>query len=245
MNQAGSLSVNPCIVEGVEPLLAELPHQIDFQIYQPDHAERIRPERFIHNVFSRRYAADIQAFYPWLLAFARKDMLNAVVGYRDGMTRPLFCEQYLEVPAEQAIAGLGEVPVARREVVEVGNLALGSAGQARWVIAAVTLYLQAVGYRWVLFTAVRPLVNAFQRLGLNPIRLAEADPSRLPDGGRHWGSYYDARPVVCAGDIHAGYTKLVTSACSRQPRLQALLDSVRHQAGVVHGPVSNRLGGGA
>jgi hypothetical protein len=85
----------------------------------------------------------------------------------------------------------------------------------------------------VLFTAVGHLVNAFQRLGLRPVTLAPADPQRLPDGGASWGSYYDAAPMVCAGDIGAGLRKLTASAALRQPRLQALLGSAQRLGDVV------------
>jgi len=87
------------------------------------------------------------------------------------------------------------------------------------------VFLHAAGYRWVLFTAVTHLFNAFQRLGLKPVRLAEAEPGRLPDAGASWGRYYEAGPVVCAGDISAGLGKLARSAALGQPRLHALLDS--------------------
>ena len=46
---------------------------------------------------------------------------------------------------------------------------------------------------------------------------------RLAEGGSNWGSYYQAGPVVCAGDIAAGYKKLVAFLSPRQPVLNNLL----------------------
>jgi hypothetical protein len=91
------------------------------------------------------------------------------------------------------------------------------------VIAATTAFLHGAGYRWVLFTAVKSLFNAFQRLGLKPIRIATPDPARLSDGGSNWGRYYQAGPVVCAGDIEAGWNKLSGHVSTAQPKLHALL----------------------
>ena len=56
----------------------------------------------------------------------------------------------------------------------------------------------------MVFTATRELRNSFRRLGLNPLRLARADPARLPDGGANWGSYYEHDPLVMAGRIVRG-----------------------------------------
>ncbi len=221
---------SPCTLEGVDPLLAELRQAMTLRRVPVGHPDRPAVERFIHGVFRHSYGADIRCFYPQLLAFSDQAHLRAAVGYRCGLTRPLFAEQYLDAPAERAIRAVCGEPVERARIVEVGNLALASPGQARWLIAAVTLYLHAAGYRWVLFTAVRPLINAFQRLGLNPLPLAPADPARLGDAARGWGSYYAGGPLVCAGDIAAGHRKLSGSVTSRQPLLQALLEQACRQA---------------
>lgn len=221
---------SPCTLEGVDPLLAELQQAMTLRLVPVGHPDRPAVERFIHVLFRRSYGADIQSFYPQLLAFSARAQLRAAVGYRCGHGQPLFAEQYLDAPAEQAIRAVCGEPVERQRIVEVGNLALASPGQARWLIAAVTLYLHAAGYRWVLFTAVRPLINAFQRLGLNPLPLAPADPARLGDAARSWGSYYAGGPLVCAGDIAAGQRKLSGSVSPRQPLLQALLEQARTQA---------------
>lgn len=220
----------PCVLEGVEPLLTELPHPISMEVLDVGHPDRHRPEAFVRQVFRQCYDADIRAFYPTLLAFTQHAELMGVAGFRDGAGQALFSEQYLDQPLERIIAAHWGEPVDRSRIVEVGNLALSNPGQARWVIAAVTLFLHAAGYRWVLFTAVKPLINAFGRLGLDPITLAQADPRRLTGDDQHWGSYYAGNPSVCMGDIEAGYRKLVNCSGARQPLLQALLEQVGRPA---------------
>jgi len=99
--------------------------------------------------------------------------------------------------------------VARASIVEVGNLTEAEAGDARIAIIAATAFLYAAGYRWVVFTGVSRLRNAFRRLGLEPKELVEADDSRLSeDERRSWGSYYSGHPIVCFGDIRLGHDNL-------------------------------------
>ena len=219
-----------CIVPGVQPLLTELQESVSTLFCTKPDTRRAALEQFIHEVFKQAFGAELSGFYPNLLAFSTGNQTRGVVGYRDGALEPLFSEQYLDAPAERVIGiHLGQ-DIDRRQLVEVGNLALAGRGEVRWVIAAMTVFLYAAGYRWVLFTAVKPLYNAFQRLGLRPIHIAKPDPGRLHEGGSQWGSYYQAGPLVCAGDITAGYYKLVASVSQRQPMLSALL-----QAAFSHG----------
>jgi hypothetical protein len=223
MGSTVELPHNACIVEGVQPLLTELQETMKTHFCGRGAAERESLEHFIQTVFRQAYGAELHTFYPNLTAFTSAGQIRGVVGYRDGMMKPLFSEQYLDQPVEVVMANHLQQAIDRRHLVEVGNLALAGPGEARWVIAAMTQFLYAAGYRWVLFTAVRPLFNAFRRLGLKPVTIATPDPQRLPDQGRNWGSYYQAGPVVCVGDIEAGYQKLVAHVSPRQPQLHALL----------------------
>lgn len=225
-----NLQPNPmCITAGVEPLVTELNEMIDVTHLDHRDPQRGGTEQFVQRMFRKAYGAKVDTFCPQLLAFSSTEHphLRAVVGYRDGTIKPLFSEHYLDAPAERLMSARLGQPVQRDHLVEVGNLALAHPGQARWVIAATTVYLRAAGYRWVLFTAVTPLVNAFKRLGMRPIPLTVADPRRLDDNGLAWGRYYDGDPMVYAGDIEAGLSKLKTCPALRQPKLKALLDKAR------------------
>ena len=227
MSNIAELQHNACIVEGVQPLLTDLQESVSAHFCNQSDAERGALEQFIHTVFQQTYGAELRAFYPNLTAFTSAGQIRGAAGYRDGMVKPLFSEQYLDAPVEKVLAAHLNQTIERRHLVEVGNLALAGPGEARWVIAATTMFLHAAGYRWVMFTAVKSLCNAFQRLGLKPIKIATPDPRRLPDEGRNWGSYYQAGPVVCAGDIEAGYRKLIAHVSPRQSRLYALLQEAR------------------
>ena len=236
---------NACIVAGVQPLLTELRESVRVHFRGRNDAGREVLEDFIHDIFELAYDARLTSFYPNLTAFSMDGRLRGVVGYRDGMVKPLFSEQYLDRPIEEVVAGHLGQQVERRVLVEVGNLALLGSGDARWVIAATTAFLHGAGYRWVLFTAVKSLFNAFQRLGLKPIQIATPDPARLSDGGRNWGRYYQAGPVVCAGDIEAGWNKLSGHVSMAQPKLHTLLREAcalglhsRYRTGRVLGEVS-------
>ena len=58
---------------------------------------------------------------------------------------------------------------------------------------------------------VGQLRNAFDRLHLSTVELADAQASRLVGDRTHWGSYYDARPKLLFGDIAAGHAFLLRS----------------------------------
>lgn len=198
---------------------------------EPGHPARDEVEHFIGHVYRVRYGARLHSFLPHLLAF-RDDTgrLQAAVGLRTGSEGPLFVEQYLDEPAERAIAANGRGAAQRSELVEVGNLAALRGGDARALIVHLAGTLHASGLRWVLFTATRQLRNAFDRLHLDTIVLANADRSRVRDDGTDWGRYYDVQPQVLFGDLSAAHAFLQApagkvlqpSACRDPAALEAL-----------------------
>ena len=175
----------------------------------PGHPQRGEVEAFIARVYRERYDARLAGFLPHLLAWRDAGgALQAAAGLRAGGEGALFVEQYLDVPAEAAVAAVAGVPVSRERLVEVGNFAAEGAGDARALILRLTVRLHAAGYRWVLFAATRQLRNAFDRMHLATVALAEADPARLAPGDTDWGRYYDTQPTLMCGDIAAGYAWL-------------------------------------
>jgi hypothetical protein len=194
------------------------------ETHRPGQLGREALEAFIQAVFARSYAASIRQFYPHLLALRRPDEgLAAVAGLRPAHAGGLFCETYLDTTVETLLAQACGRQVCRRDVVEIGNLAPASVGQARWLIATLTAYLHGAGFGWVVFTAVPALHNAFLRMGLRPMALADADPARLAasEQGR-WGRYYDGRPVVYAGQVRQGYQALDQAVGPHQPLMERL-----------------------
>ncbi len=229
---------DPCVLDRVQPLLSELGAPIHIDVVDARHDHRGEAEGFVHSVFSRRYRADVRSFYPSLLSFRDRGHPRAVVGFRSALTGRLFAEQYLDQSAQELIGErIGEA-ISREQLVEVGSLALENPGDARWVIAASTCFLHALGYRWVLFTATRTLINTFQRLGLQPLALVSARPLLLDDKGAQWGNYYQTGPVVCAGNVASGYQKLHRHVGHAQPMLRSLLDEMEERARLFACPAS-------
>lgn len=183
-----------------------------------EHARRTEVETFIADVYFARYGARLNGFMPHLLAFNQGESeLRAAVGLRSGLEGTLFVEQYLDVPAEEAISARIGRPVARGDLVEAGNFGARYAGDARELILNMTHYLHLAGFRWVLFAATRQLRNTFDRLHLATVALAPALASRLRHQDADWGSYYDTEPTLMFGDIAAGHAFL-----QRQGALPAL-----------------------
>jgi hypothetical protein len=175
------------------------------------HGRRPSLERFIAEVYLLRYGARIVHFAQQLIAV--QDGCGkwlAAAGYTPAMAAPLFVEQYLDVPVEAALGARIGAPVTRAEVVEAGNLAAVDPGAARNMIITLAAHLHRLQLGWVVLTCNRSLLNSFFRLGLSPIALVRADPHRLPDCGRNWGSYYETDPVVVAADVAAGFSSLQT-----------------------------------
>lgn len=175
----------------------------------PGHPERPALEAFIAAEFSRVHGARVQHFCR-MLAGCRDagGRWVAALGYSLARDGRLFLEQYLDGPVETGIAQRIGTAVARTDIVEVGNLAGTSVGAARALIVFMTRHLHRQGLVWVTFTATRALLNSFARLRLVPSVLADADPARLRDAGRDWGTYYTGRPQVMFGNIGYGHAQL-------------------------------------
>jgi len=169
------------------------------------HPQRALFEQFIATRFDRAHGARVTHFLPHLLGV--RDALSrwkAASGYGAALSGPLFLEQYLDRPVEEALTAALGWPVHRLGIVEAGNLTAVSPGMARALVPLLARHLHRLGYHWVVFTATREVRNSLRRLGLEPLQLARADPARLRDGGRSWGRYYQHDPLVMAGKISLG-----------------------------------------
>lgn len=193
------------------------------QTSQPGAEYRMAAERFVAACFKHHYGAEIRHFMPLLMSLSNQhDELKAVLGFRYADHNPLFLENYLDRPVEQLLATKLKKPVDRSRLVEVGNLAVSTAGGGRWLITALTAYLSTTGSEWALFTIGPALHNAFTRLGLELIDLAEANGDSLtPEEQALWGSYYDQKPRVMAGNVAHGH-KVLWSLCQQEQPLREL-----------------------
>lgn len=198
-----------------------------FVVLDRHHPQRAEVEAFIAQVFFERYGAQVTHFAQTLLAWKNAaGQWVAALGYTAAKDSALFVEQYGGGAMESQIGQRLGFPVRRDWLVEVGNLAAIHAGSARQLIAAAIEHLYREGFSWVVFTATRGLLNSFDRLEVKTLSLGLADPARLPDGGRHWGSYYDTHPSIMTGSILLGYVAM------RARRLAQRLSPI--EVGVAH-----------
>jgi len=182
-----------------------------FEVLHKGHHSYGPATEFVRENFHRTYGADVRTFMPNFIRIKdRHDHTKALVGYRDAADGPLYLEKYMDEPIEVAISRYLATPVDRSEIVEVGNLAEAKPGDARLAIIGATSFFHTAGFRWVAFTGVTRLRNAFVRLGMSPKQLLEADQRRLPEEEvKQWGRYYDdGDPVICFGSIQEGHDNL-------------------------------------
>lgn len=199
------------------------------QFVGPEDAGRTHLEHHIHATYAQVYGANVKEFMPTLVVLqSANGNLLGVMGLRAADHGPLFLEAYLDHPVEQAIALHSGGRVERKQIVELGNLAAGSPGAARLLVMALNAFLQGAGFEWVCFTAVPALKNAFRRLDLGLLELAPADPRRLGPAARDWGSYYEGRPTVVAGNVPYGFGRLDTLMNGEY--VQSLLSDLWRQA---------------
>lgn len=167
-------------------------------------AGREELETLIQNAFARQHGAQVHAFMPSLLGlWGSTGRLTGAVGYRGAEEGALFLENYLGDPIEAVIERRMQRPVARHEVVEVGNLAGVNCRAACRLVAALPPMLRAQGRRWIVFTATDTVRAVLSTLGAPLMELAVADAVRAP-AGDDWGRYYACDPRVMVGHLPDG-----------------------------------------
>ena len=164
--------------------------------------ERRRVEAFLESAYDRAFQGKIRRHYPFLMSVQDRDgQIHAAVGFRFAATEPLFLEQYLDAPAEAAIAAKLGGPVERKGVAEIGNLASESPGASLFLFLALASHLDRQGCTHAVATATHQLRRGFARAGFLTQPLARAEVGRLTTGAGDWGGYYDRDPEVLAGPI--------------------------------------------
>lgn len=165
--------------------------------------DRAALEQRIADTFACQYGARIEHFLPLLLSLDLDGRPGSIAGFRFAARSALFLEQYLDVPVEQAIARRFREPIDRGQVVEIGNLVALLPGAGSILFAVLPRLLDAAGVRWVACTATPRVRTMLRKLGFPSQTICDADPAALGDGGESWGSYYESRPTVIAGDVRA------------------------------------------
>ena len=190
---------------------------------------RHEAEQFVTKRFRSEYGATVEYFLGRHILSYDQGELKSVVGYHIADENPLYLEQYLSAPIEQVIASRrdGHEPIDRASVVEVGNLASTSPGSFRRLILSLCRYFYEGSSSWVVFTSTPQLLNTFKKLGLELVFLGDAHEDDLASGAGigaesgegNWGSYYEHKPKVVAGNIGYGLQQLLAN-----PVLKKLLD---------------------
>ena len=161
---------------------------------------RAETEQFIARVYRQHFDARLAHFMPVLVSRSVDGSTSAAAGYRSAV-EPLFLERYLPQPVEQVLAAASGRPVAREQIVEIGQFASQRAGEGRRLMVALARHLVDAGFRWAAITATAELRRLFRHQGLSALSLAPAQRQCVGDEAPLWGSYYRHAPRVLAGDL--------------------------------------------
>lgn len=145
-------------------------------------------------------------FASYMHCGARNDR-GAALGYQRAGPEPLFLETYLDEPIEIAVSRAFQSVIARDRIIEIGNFAADNALAMAELWGTAANDLGGCG-EVAVATLTAPLRRMFARIGLPIHVLAPADPARLGQSARQWGSYYELDPQVCAGRIAEGQLAL-------------------------------------
>lgn len=168
-------------------------------------------ERCVANRFARQYGAHIEHFLPLLFSLDIGNRPRAVAGLRSARQSRLFLEHYLDLPVEQAVSRAFRIPVDRGQIVEIGNLVSVAAGASSILFGLLAMLLDEAGVRWVTCTATPRVREMLDRLDFPSTAICVADPHALGNARSAWGSYYDSRPIVIAGDARIAAARVASN----------------------------------
>lgn len=178
-------------------------------IYQSNSTQYPEIKSFIEEIFYRSYKAKISVNFPKIMTLTNKnDELVSAVGFREAKNGKLFLEQYLKNKVEETLAVLVGSKVERDSVIEIGSLASNRKNAAQFLYVALSAYLKKKGYKYAVMTSTDYLRKYFEKAGLKPQIIADADRSKLEDQKVDWGFYYETNPKVMVLDVANGYRAL-------------------------------------
>ena len=173
--------------------------QYHISLHHKASPERFALKQLIHHRFAQTYGADVRAFMPWLVALSSKERPSIVAGFRSAEKEPLFTEQYLDDPIEAVIACQSGKLVSRHQIVEIGNLAGSQPGMSRLFFLMLNMFLNQIGFKWVVFAATATVETMLKSMRFHPITLCDAVGDKLGEQMHEWGSYYETHPKVLTG----------------------------------------------
>ena len=178
-----------------------------FRLHRRGDEARAGTERFIAGVYRQHFGARLNHFMPVLVSRGTDGGICAAAGYRSAV-EPLFLERYLPLPVERVLADAVGLPVARSEIVEIGQFASQCAGEGRRLMLSLARHLVDCGFRWAVITATAELRRLLRHQRLAALPLATAQRRCVGEEAPLWGSYYRHAPRVLAGDLPASLATL-------------------------------------
>lgn len=166
-------------------------------------AEKVEVNNHVQKCFAEAYDATVEIFEPYILSTYNDNGILATIGFQPAASKkPLFLESYLSTTIEKSLATILNQPIERRQIVEVGNLSSTHKGSASRILFILSVaILHKAGFKWVTFTATKQVQRLLVKLNLVTTPVCEADPLKLADQGKSWGSYYADKPRVVVGDL--------------------------------------------
>jgi hypothetical protein len=167
--------------------------------------------KMIQTQYQKHFHCQLQHSLPYSLSqLAHEDSqasqhspILACTGYQPAADGALFLEQYLDEPVEDCLQRLTHVTVSREQIVEIGGFAVTNKRHALPFMLQLAPTLVELGFKTVICTVTRPMQRCLRKLGIVSTRVADADPARVDVSNNAWGTYYDLKPVLLAGDIGA------------------------------------------
>jgi hypothetical protein len=173
----------------------------EFSLHRTVSPDRCAVEQHIAKVFAESYGAQVTEFSPFLMSMVCAGNVSAAAGFRPADTGPLFLEQYLDGSIEVILSNCYGKNLDRHAIFELGNLAALRPGVCQIFYLIMAGVIARTKLNYVVFAGTRQVAKGLDRLGFQMDRIAAADPSRLGDAARNWGSYYDSKPEVMAIDL--------------------------------------------
>jgi hypothetical protein len=171
------------------------------RLHPPGSPRRAEVERFVADVYARRYGARVPGWAPMLATLEDGDGISAAAGWR-AATERLYLERYLSRPVELFIAErAGLARVERHRIAEVGHLAAADPGAGRRMLFRLAQHLASRGIDWIVSTATPGVRATFERIGVDALELGPATREAAGADAIDWGRYYDDGPTVVAGEL--------------------------------------------
>lgn len=174
----------------------------------------------IRLAYRQAFDARLEPGFSQYLRYGEGPAHGAALGFTRASNGPLFLERYCDAPIEALSTAVLGRRVPRESIVEIGNFAAtdGAGIVELWGMTANNLgsFSEVAAA-----TLTKPLRRMFARLGVPIHVLLPADPTRLGEDARAWGSYYELDPQVCIGEIAAGQRAISSLLGRRRSRREA------------------------